>query len=471
MEHTQEQLLTLLRQAESLQSLPDKTLIWLLKKGETKIIKQEDTLFERGDKVDNLHILLEGRIKINLENNGKVQEFGVMLPGDITGVLPYSRMKEALGYGRAVQDTLVFSLHKSHFQEMIMKHQDLVEVLVHHMLSRVKNFTAIERQNEKMMALGKLSAGLAHELNNPAAAIIRSAEALKKHLGHIPERFKKVIKIKADDKQVDFVNHLMHQKIQEKENMELSLLEKTELEEEITDWLDDNDLSECATELAETFTEFGFTMEDLEKVADNIRQEDLAAVLQWIESNLQTEGLVQEIQEASSRISNLVNSVKSYTHMDRAPEKCAVDLRVGIKNTLTILQHKIKKHNIQIIKNIPEDFPKVTVFENEMNQVWTNIFDNAIDAMEDTEVKELKIDAFSEDGFAKIDIQDSGTGIPDEIKNRIFDPFFTTKEVGKGSGMGLETVMNIMRHHNGKISLLEKDNHTVFQVCLPLELK
>ncbi|MEM6830542.1 MAG: HAMP domain-containing sensor histidine kinase [Bacteroidota bacterium] len=334
------------------------------------------------------------------------------------------------------------------------------------MSARIRKFTKVEQQNDKMMALGKLSAGLSHELNNPSAAVVRSARALKKHLGLLPDKFKRVIKIRMDDAQVDAVNDLLFSKISSSQT--LSLMEKTELEEEVAEWLEDIGI-EDGYELAENFVDFQLTTEDLEAIKTMVSDEDLPPVLEWVNQLFTTEKLVHEIEDASQRINDLVSSVKSYTHMDQAPERIPANIHTGIDNTITMLNHKINRANIKIDKQYEENLPLPKIFVSEMNQVWTNLIDNAIDAMKDTSGDhKLEVITRSEGEFVKTSIVDNGTGIPEEVIESIFDPFFTTKKIGEGTGLGLDVVQQIIKQHNGTIDVKSKPGRTEFKICIPL---
>jgi signal transduction histidine kinase len=319
------------------------------------------------------------------------------------------------------------------------------------------------------MALGKLSAGLAHELNNPSAAVIRSASELKRHLSSVPENFKRVIKIKASDEIVDKVNDLVFSKLDHHGKVLPSLMQKTALEDELNDWLTENNIRQVY-EMVETFAEFGMTIDDLEHVKTWLRPEDLLPVLGWINQVMNTEKLVCDIEEAAKRINTLVTSVKGYTHMDQAPEKQLVDIHPGIRNTLTMLNHKLKKNNIKLIENFQADLPHANIFVSEMNQVWTNVIDNAIDAMEGRPGSVLEIKTQKDREFILVHIIDNGPGIPDDIRDKIFDPFFTTKPIGKGTGLGLEVVQQIISQHSGKVEVTSVPGRTEFSICFPINI-
>lgn len=224
---------------------------------------------------------------------------------------------------------------------------------------------------------------------------------------------------------------------------------------------------EAVYEMAETFTEYGITTDDLDFVNAEVSDEFTEPVLQWLENVLTTERMVNEIQEASNRIANLINAVKSYSHMDGGGDKQRIALREGIQSTLTMLHFKLKTKHINVTVAAPNDLPKVNANPGELNQVWTNLIDNAIDALSDG--GQLRIEARHEREFVITDIIDNGSGIPEDMVNMVFDPFFTTKEVGKGTGLGLDIVQRIIHQHNGKVSVESKPGHTVFSVCLPVE--
>lgn len=457
-----------LKKVEAFQNLPENQLIWLRDKGELIHLKSGDVLFRSGDPVDKMHIILQGGLRLTIKQSGQMREVGLLEEGSITGTLPYSRMQSATGYGTAIEKTEILSLPKSYFTEMIQQHHELVENLVHTMTSRVRSFTRMQQQNDKMMALGKLSAGLAHELNNPSSAVVRSSRELKKHLNYLPEHFKKIIRINLTDDAISMIGNLLQEKISKRSEVQLSMLQKSNSEDELIDWMYDNQLEDLENVVG-NLVEYGFSQDDLNNICQLASKEDLPAILQWIDDNLTTEKLVGEIEEASRRINDLVSSVKSYTHMDQAPEKQPADVHKGIDNTLTMLQHKLRKSNVELVKNYQPDSPKIKIFVSEINQVWTNIIDNALDAMEDAEKRKLEITTRLSQDMLQVLIEDSGPGIPAEILDNIFDPFYTTKPVGKGTGLGLDIVKRIIDQHKGSINVQSEPGNTVFKICLPIE--
>jgi len=460
-------LISKLASIPDLQGVPEDQLEWLLDNSVCHTMKPGDRLFKKGDPIERLFIVLKGRFQIRFEQNGQFRTVGTIEENEVSGNLPYSRAKEAGGYAEAMVDSEIVALHKDHFQHMIRNHHELTEKLVHVMSSRIRKFTKQQQQNDKMMALGKLSAGLSHELNNPSAAVVRSAKDLKKHLALLPDKFKSVISIKMNEDQIDAVNNLLFSKLSNG-SQQLSLMEKTEKEEEIAEWLENLGI-EDGYELAENFIEYNLMIEDLEEINKIVPKKDLPSVLEWVNQLFTTEKLVHEIEDASQRINALVSSVKSYTHMDQSPERVKSDLHVGIDNTITMLNHKLSKANIEVIKHYQEDLPEPKIFVSEMNQVWTNLIDNAIDAMKGTEGgRQLELVTEKEGDFIKTMVIDSGTGIPEDVQENIFDPFFTTKKVGEGTGLGLDVVQQIVTQHNGSIKVKSKPGRTEFEVCLPI---
>jgi len=462
-----QQLIDRLRQFEQLSEVPVSQLEWVIERGEVEHYNKGEFYYEKGDAINKLFFLLEGTLSFRLEQNGQYKELGRFEFGTISGALPYSRAETALAKGQAVADTTLLTLNKSYFNDLICECHEFTTILVHMMTDRVRSFTKQQQQNEKLMALGKLSAGLAHELNNPAAAIVRSAESLQSHLGTVPDKFKKMMTAKFDPEAVDFVNDMLFSKVETGVNKSESLMQRTEREDDLTDWLDDHGYGDCYA-LSETLADFGFDTDEMEQILDTTDEQSFPKVIEWIENVLTTEKMVAEIKEASDRISGLVNSVKSYSHMDRAGDMEPTDVHIGIRNTLTMLNHKLKKGSVSISEEFESDLPKISASPGELNQVWTNIIDNAIDAMEGRDQSTLTIETTKNGESINVLIKDNGPGIPDEIQDKIFDPFFTTKDVGKGTGLGLETVKQIVEKHKGTVNLESKPGETTFKFCFPI---
>jgi len=457
-----------LQSIESLKSVPLLQLQWWIDNSRHYELGEGEFLIKSGEPLTGTHVIISGRIKIFLPQNKGIRNIRFIEAKEITGYLPFSRGTSFAVDGEVVEAAQVMTYPVEKIKDVIDHYFELTQALVHIMTSRVRDFTAMQQQNEKMMALGKLSAGLAHELNNPASAIVRGSASLLRHLKLVPDTFKKVISIKMSDEQVDKVNNKMFTVLARKDKPTLTLMKRTELEDELAECLLGHSVDN-SQETAENLIEFGFTCNDVNEIATSVPPEYLSPVLNWINNNLVTEKMVNDIQEASQRIEKLVSAVKNFTHMDRGSDKEYIDIHSGIANTLSMLAHKIKKGNVKVEEDYDTSLPPVKAFVGELNQVWTNLIDNALDAMEVNNKGRLKIKTKQDRQFVEVSIIDDGPGVPDEIKSRIFDPFFTTKEIGKGTGLGLDVVSRIVQQHGGTIKVNSVPGSTEFLVCFPID--
>ncbi|GGB79779.1 ATP-binding protein [Dyadobacter sediminis] len=456
-----------LKQIEAFHHVPEDQLEWMIRQSSHYELAENAFLAQPGDLLNATHILISGRIEIyRLQNHSRIF-VAELMPGSITGMLPFSRAKNAFAYLQCVDASQLMSFPLEKMRELIVSHYELTQALVIVMTTRVREFTELEQQNEKIMALGKLSAGLAHELNNPAAAIIRGSLSLKKHLQLQPDAFKKLISVQMAPEEIDAINEKLFAVLANKSRPVLTMMQRSEQEDELLEWLDDNQIDDVM-DMAENFVEFGITMDVLEEMQSRIKKEDLSPVLTWINTNLTTERMVADIQEASGRIADLIGSVKSFTHMDRGGEKDFTDIHIGLRNTLIMLNYKLKHAKVKVIEDFDHNLPQLKAMVGELNQVWTNLIDNAIDALDGQPDPELRISTCLDKEYIRVTICDNGPGIPPEIRSRIFDPFFTTKPIGKGTGLGLDVVMRIVRQHSGSVTLHSSPGKTEFLVCFPI---
>ena len=458
----------LLQSFEALQEVPLEELKWLIDNSEQRILPEGEFLFQPGQPINATNIFISGRVSMYMMQNNEMREMTVFEAQTISGYLPFSRAKTAPSFAKAVEDTQLLSFPASKMHEMIADHFELTQALVHVMASRIRDFTALQQQSEKMMALGKLSAGLAHELNNPASAIVRGAASLKQHLLSAPKTFKEIIEMKMTLDQVNIVNDMLRTVLNEKHKRILTLMERSELEDEMVEWMNAHEVKNAA-EISENFVEFGLKVNDAEAFKQHIPADYISHIMNWINSNMVTEKIVTDIEEASRRITDLVGSVKNFTHMDQGHDKQYADIHSGIRNTLTMLHHKIHKNNIEVVEHFDTTLPPVKAMIGELNQVWTNLMDNALDAMEGTGKGVLEIKTLKDGAFVEVSIIDNGPGIPEDFKSQIFDPFFTTKEIGKGTGLGLDVVRRIVKQHRGSIKVQSAPGRTAFIVCFPID--
>jgi len=456
-----------LKTFEALQNVPDEQLQWLIDHSENRLIPDGELFTTPGIPMQGPHFVIDGQMRVFFTQNGSKREINTFGTGEITGYLPYSRGTVSKVYIKAVGDVQVLSYPTDKIRLMIETQFELTQALVHEMSDRVRNFTTMQQQNEKMMALGKLPAGMAHELNNPASAIVRDSVSLREHLKMQPETFKKVMAIKMDPAQVSGVKQELFNIISNKDRPVLTLKEKSKREDELTDWLDEHGV-EDNYDMADNFVDFNFDTESLERFKAHIPDAAMGPVFNWISDLLVTERMVEDIQESARRIADLVSSVKTFTHMDRGTDKQYADIHIGIRNTVTMLGYKLKKGNVTLVEDFDLNLPPVKAMIGELNQVWTNLIDNALDAMEPNGKGTLTIKTEKDREFVQVCIMDDGPGIPEDIVLQIFDPFFTTKEMGKGTGMGLEVVQRIVKQHNGSIKVKSVPGRTQFMVCFPI---
>lgn len=451
---------------EVFKEVPENQLQWMIDRSRHYELPEGELMTRPGEPLAGTHVIFSGRVELYRVQNNTKHIISQLLPGTVTGMLPFSRAKIGIAYGVCLEATQVMTFPKELLKELIVSHYELTQALVIVMTSRVREFTELEQQNEKMMALGKLSAGLAHELNNPASAIVRSSASLKEHLLMQPDSFKSLLSIHLSHEEIDLLNDKMVSLLNNTNRPVLSMMKRSEKEDEILDWLDLNNIDGCE-DIADNLVEFGVGEADLETLKSKINHTDLSPVLTWINNSLTTERMVADIQEASKRIAELVGSVKTFTHMDRGGEREYVDIHVGIRNTLIMLNYKLKKGNIKVTEDFDLELPPVKAMVGELNQVWTNLIDNAIDALESQPEAELTLITRRDKEFVKVTVCDNCPGVPAEIRSKIFDPFFTTKSVGKGTGLGLDVVNRIVRQHRGTVTLHSQPGRTEFVVCFP----
>jgi len=441
--------------------LPDDQIDWFISQSQEVRAKAGDVYIRQGDPADAMYVILEGRLQARGEFAGETITFEVS-PGDVTGILPFSRMKQFKVSLRAETDSHALRVPASLFSALVQKMPELTQRLVGLMSDRIREATRIEQQRDRLAGLGKLSAGLAHELNNPASAAKRAASQLRDIIKKIRNASLELGRRDLTPAQKAEIEKLENFFIQRDEPPP-DALSMSDLEEQLDSLLrshGQNDLWQLAADLAHKNVQ----PEMLESLFAMVDAGTARAALVRIAASVEIANLLNEIESSASRISDLVRAIKEYTYMDQAPVQ-NVDIVKSLETTLTILNHKLKRGVV-----VERDYQKlpflVNSFGSELNQVWTNLIDNAIDAMGGK--GELRVRTYREDGCVVVEIGDNGPGISPEIENHIFEPFFTTKAVGEGTGLGLDTVQRIVKKHRGNIQVTSKAGDTRFQVWLPL---
>lgn len=458
-----------LKKVIALKNIPEEHLQWIADNSEYHEYEDGSIIMKTGEVPEYMMFIIEGIVSFYMDKGGRLVHYFDFAnddaTGGITGLLPYSRMKISPGTSFSKDGLRGFRLHKKHFTELEHLNPDLIQRLIGYMTERARAFATTQLQHEKVNALGNLAAGIAHELNNPAAAINSISNELNKRLDRNYELTEKMLQCNLTPQQI----HNIREIVQIKENgvsqkIKRTMLQRMETEDEMDEWLEKNGVTH-GREVAETFSEFGFSTDELESIRNSAGNGAFVNVVRWLENLLSSHKIIKDLDDASARISRLVGAIKSHVHMDRTEDLQPTNIHQDIENTLTLLGYKLRGKNITITKKFCDDMPEVPAYVGELNQVWTNIIDNAIFAM--PKDGELIIETICEKNNVTVCIIDNGPGIPKEILSRIFDPFFTTKKVGEGTGIGLDIVNRIIKHHNGEIKVNSVPGRTEFSIAIP----
>jgi signal transduction histidine kinase len=462
-----EQLREDLRRFAFFSDLEEEELTWLAEHVTEQWLEPGETAIAEGAPADRMVMVLEGEIQGRREKGPPDSRVFILRTGDVSGMLPFSRMTAFPATARAAVRSRVVWIPTTRFAEMLRRIPALEPRLVAILTDRVRESTRIDQQREKLMALGKLSAGLAHELNNPAAAVQRSASELRERLVALRSLAARLIDCGLAPQSMQAAVALYRAAIERsRAGIELDPVALSDREEALGSWLEEHDVEQPWL-LAGTFAGSGVEPSELDSLAAIASGPSLPCLVAWMEGGLAAEGLLAEIAAAAHRISELVAAVKTYSHMDETQTRSDVDLRRELDSTLTMLAHKVRKKGVQVVRDFARDLPLLPAFPGELNQVWTNLLDNAIDAV--APGGHVVVRAARDGDRLRIDICDDGPGIPPEIQSRIWEPFFTTKPVGEGTGLGLEIVHRVVvRRHCGTVELSSVPGDTCFSVGLPL---
>jgi signal transduction histidine kinase len=468
-----EQLREDLRRFAVFSDLQEEELTWLAEHVTEQWLEPGEAAVAEGSPADRMMMLVEGEMQVRREKGPSDGWINTVLAGEVSGMLPFSRMTTFGVTGRAVKRTRIFWLAAALFPEMLRRIPALEARLVGLLTDRVREWTRLDQQREKLAALGKLSAGLAHELNNPAAAVQRSSSELRERIVALRGLAARLVECGLTPQAMNTALALFRQAIERSRSLpagpagaELDPMAMSDREDALATWLEAHHVERAAV-LAGTLAQFAVEPSELDELAAVAPGSFLPCLVGWMEGGLAAEGLLAEIASAARRISELVAAIKSYSHMDSGQGRAEVDLRRELESTLTILAHKLRQKDVQVTRDFQRDLPAIEAFPGELNQVWTNLLDNAIDAV--APGGRVEVRAAREGELLRVDIRDDGPGIPAEIKSRIWEPFFTTKQVGEGTGLGLEVVKRIVvRRHGGTISVTSSPGDTCFTVRLPL---
>jgi len=460
-----EELAARLKEHRILASVPPEELAWVAAHGILRRFEPDVVMAPHDQPVEGLIFVLSGHMAIYVdrgEGRHKVLEWRA---GEVSGLLPYSRMKTPPGDTVAVESTEALTVSREHLPELIRRCPQVTALLVHVMLDRARLFTSTDLHDEKMKSLGKLAAGLAHELNNPASAVVRSAKLLVDGLvaAETASRELGAAQLTPAQRNAEAVRSAC---LATRPSGAYSTIEAADRMDAITDWLEAHGADAAiAGPLADT----AVTLPALDRLAETLDGRVLDLALQWVAHGCAARSLAREIETSASRIYELVSAVKGFTHMDRETVAQSVDVGQDLAATLTVLQAKVKAKSANVGMNVEQGLPPVLAQGGELNQVWVNLIDNALDAI--AAGGRLDVSARREGGKVVIRIADDGPGIPPGVLPRIFDPFFTTKPIGQGTGLGLDIVRRLLNRHNGLIEVESRPGRTVFSVTLPAAAK
>lgn len=458
----------MLRQSTFLSNLAPDQLHWLIQNGDLLDIQEGEKLITENVMQSGFFIVLSGAFEIIREVGDEEIVIAVHQRGQILGEISVIANLPPVATVRADCPSKVFKIDREIFYRLLIENPDIGLEIVRTAVRRLRTFEAMVNQNEKLAALGTLAAGLAHELNNPAAAARRSTAQLRQAINSWTQSRDDLDSLSLEPHHSRAVSSRLHTDIAAPKTPGWTVdpLARSEQEQEIEDWLDSKGVVET-WEYAPTLVDFGWTPDSLASWSAQFPPTHLPAILCWLVNGYIVHTLLDEIDRSTERISDIVKTVKSYTYLDQAPKQ-AVDIHEGLESTLTILKHKLPP-TITIQREFDVTMPHLEAYASELNQVWTNLIDNAIDAMHGSGT--LRLRTSQKSGQAVVEVGDTGPGIPEKVLPNLFEPFYTTKGPGKGTGLGLYVSYSIIEKHGGKITVESKPGNTRFVVTIPFKLE
>jgi len=448
----------------TLGTVPREQLEWLAAHGKLRQITVGEVVARPGDQIRELYVVLTGHFTIRVDQGDgprKVLEWGA---GDVGGLLPFSRMQRSPGVTTVDEDGELLMVGSDCFPEMISRCQQITAALVHVMVDRARRFTSSGFQVEKMVSLGRLAAGLAHELNNPASALARTAGELASRVFELEASALALGAVRLSAEQLSAVAAARARCDKPGARSTLSPLERADREDAVADWVAGHGgCGVTADELAET----PLTVEQLDHLAGALGEDALGFALRSLVAGYRTRTLASEVESAAKRIHKLVAAIKGFTYMDQSRIPRPVEIGKGLADTMEVLRSKARGKSVEVSLRVADDLPTVEALGGELNQVWDNLISNAIDAV--PESGHIEVTAVGQPKWVVVTVVDDGPGIPPGIVERIFDPFFTTKPMGSGTGLGLDIARRIVREHEGQLEVESRPGRTEFRVLLPYQ--
>lgn len=457
-----------LRRIRVLADVDIETLTWIHAQCEEYMLEPGTQVGRAGDPATAMTLILDGELHYRRPEDQRTNISWRMKRGDIGGKLAYSRMTHYPGDGWAMTKVWFLLFPEEKFPELGIRSPLVMQRLVGEMIDRVREVTRIDEQNERLASLGKLSAGLAHELNNPASAALRAAYSMQACVLAITD-----FNLKLDGFDLACYKRGLIAAFEQKavakicDLTPMDPLDQADLQDAIEARLRAAGASK-AGEAAVALAEAQVPVFEVEQIAQLLDGQSLEVAMMRAATMVRLRYLAHEVEASARRIADLVKAIKEYSYMDQTPLQ-HVDIQPGIENTLTILNHKLKR-GVKVVRDYAVDLPRVTALGTELNQVWTNLIDNAIDAMDGKGTLTIRTapEPVINPNKIRVEIHDTGCGIPEDVGRHIFEPFYTTKDVGKGTGLGLDVVRRIVERHQGMIGFETEPGHTVFEVRLPI---